>query len=369
MRSRILGFVVTVQSVLFLGHWFIYQTWTSFDHASDPPGISWLAIAIALLSITFVTASLLAWRYPQWPVRVYYTLAATWLGFFSYFLIAAGASWILYGFARTVRLSWQPRSIAFLLFGLALAAGIYGLLNAARVRVRRVPVKLANLPPSWRGRVAALVTDTHLGHVRGAGFSRKLVALLSRLRPDIVLIGGDLYDGTSANARRLAAPLQKLSAPLGAFFVTGNHEEFRNNAQYLEAIEGAGIRVLRNEKVVVDGLQLVGVYHHDSVFPERLRSILRGAQISPSAPSVLLTHAPNQLGIAAEEGISLQLSGHTHGGQYFPFTLVASRIYGAFVHGLHQLGNLLVYTSYGAGTWGPPLRVGTSPEIVLLRFE
>ncbi len=369
MRSRIIGFIVTVQSVLFLGHWFVYQTWTSFDRASDPPGISWLAIAIALLSITFVTASLLAWRYPQWPVRAYYTLAAVWLGLFSYFLIAAGGSWIVYGFGRTLGLHWQPRYIAFLLFGLALAAGVFGLLNAVRVRVRRVPVKLANLPPSWRGRVAALVTDMHLGHVRGARFARRLVALLSRLRPDLVLIGGDLYDGTSADVHRLAAPLRQLSAPLGAFFVTGNHEEFRHGAKYLEAVEGAGIRVLRNEKVVIDGLQLVGVNHRDSVFPERLRAILRGVEISPSSPSVLLTHAPNQLGIAAEEGIALQLSGHTHGGQYFPFTLVASRIYGAFVHGLHQLGNLLVYTSYGAGTWGPPLRVGTSPEIILLRFE
>lgn len=369
MRIRILKFAAFVQIFLFASHWFVYETWSALRRAPDPPGISGLAIVFAILSLTFLSASFLAWRYSNFAVRVYYTAASVWLGFFSYFFFASCLAWVVFGITRLLAPGVPSRPILYACLGAGFAAGLYGLLNSALIRVRRVPVKLANLPDSWRGRVAALVTDAHLGHVRGVRFARRLVDKISRFQPDVVLIGGDLYDGTAADAHRLAEPLRHIAAPFGAFFITGNHEEFHHRAQYIEAVERAGVRVLNNEKVVLDGLQLVGVHDRDSALPDRFRAILRNANLDPEAPSILLTHAPNLLGIAADEKIDLQLSGHTHGGQFFPFTWFTSRIYGPFVYGLNRLGNLLVYTSYGAGTWGPPLRVGTSPEIVLFSFE
>lgn len=369
MRKRIFVFLATFQSLLLGLHWFVYETWVAFRRAPDPPGISWLAIAVAILSVTFLTATLLARRYSQFPVRLYYTVSAVWLGFFSFFFVAACASWIVYGAARLLRLGWQPPHIAFALFGAAILAGLYAMLNSARTRVTRISVKLTNLPGSWRGRVAALVTDTHLGHVRGRRFAQRIAGMLARLAPDIVLIAGDLYDGTAVNAPKLAAPWHQIAAPLGTYFIAGNHEEFGDYSKYLSAVEHSGVRVLNNEKVVVDGLQLVGVHHHDSVQPDHFRGVLRRADLDPDVASILLTHAPHHLSVAAEEKISLQLSGHTHAGQYFPFTWIASRIYGPFVYGLQGLGDLLVYTSCGAGTWGPPMRLGTNPEIVLITFE
>jgi uncharacterized protein len=369
MRTRIIAFVAILQAILLLGHWFVYETWTAFEPAADPPGISTLALVFAFLSITFVTASLLAWRFYEWPVRIYYTAAAVWLGFFNFFFLAAIATWIALGVVRVMRLPVSDQHVAFLFFGAALIAGIAGLVNSMAIRVRRVPVKLPNLPESWRGRVAALVTDTHLGHVRGVGFARQIVARISRLKPDVVLIAGDFYDGTAANIRKLAEPLRALKAPQGSFYIAGNHEEFGDHTKYLEAVSATGVRVLNNEKVVLDGLQLIGVHFRDAVRADRLRQVLDGARVDRSSASILLTHAPDQPAVAAEAGISLQVNGHTHGGQFFPFTILTKRIYGAFVYGLSRLGNLLVYTSYGAGTWGPPLRLGTNPEIVLLQFE
>jgi uncharacterized protein len=369
MRTRIIAFVAILQTILLLGHWFVYETWTAFEPAADPPGISTLALVFAFLSITFVTASLLAWRFYEWPVRIYYTAAAVWLGFFNFFFLAAIATWIAFGVVRVMRLPVSDQDTAFLFFGAALIAGIAGLVNSMAIRVRRVPVKLPNLPESWRGRVAALVTDTHLGHVRGVGFARQIVARISRLKPDVVLIAGDLYDGTAANIRKLAEPLRALKAPQGSFYIAGNHEEFGDHTKYLEAVSATGVRVLNNEKVVLDGLQLIGVHFRDARRADRLRQVLDSARVDRSSASILLTHAPDQPAVAAEAGISLQVNGHTHGGQFFPFTILTKRIYGAFVYGLSRLGNLLVYTSYGAGTWGPPLRLGTNPEIVLLQFE
>jgi predicted MPP superfamily phosphohydrolase len=130
-----------------------------------------------------------------------------------------------------------------------------------------------------------------------------------------------------------------------------------------------GVRSLNNEGVTVDGLQLLGIHDGEASDPESFRETLRRMKIDRNAPSVLLAHKPENLRIAADEGVSLQLSGHTHRGQFWPWTLVVARIYRQFAYGLHRLDGLQVYTSSGVGTWGPPLRVGTKSEIVLFRFS
>lgn len=366
LRSRIVVFIAVIQTVLFAAHWYLYQTWTFFW---GTPSASGLKITLAILSVSFVLASLLAWRSSHGIVRVLYTISAVWLGTLSFCFLAACACWATYGGARLLGLHPNRRELVALFLAAALAASSYGMVNAAWTRIRRVSVKLPNLPESWRGRVAALVTDTHLGHVRGSRFMQRIVTTLTRLRPDVVFIAGDMYDGTVARVRELAQPWARLATPLGAFFVLGNHEEFTDSTKYLDAVEHSGIRVLNNEKVTVDGLQIVGVHYRDSTNDDHFRAVLRNADVDRDRASILLTHAPDRLQIAEEEGFSLQLSGHTHGGQFFPFTWITSRMYGKFVYGLQRLGNLLVYVSYGAGTWGPPLRLGTTPEIVLIQFD
>jgi len=367
IRARIAGFVTAIQSILFLAHWFVYQTWTFFRVDSDPA--SFTQAILALLSVSFVAASLLAFRYFNPFVRLLYRIAATWLGVFNFFFLAACACWTAYLGSRLLAFPLNGPFIADSFFGVALLAGVYGVINARWIRVKRITVKLPNLPISWRGRVAALVSDVHLGHVNGYGFMRRIVATLSRLSPDIVFITGDLYDGSKVDANELAAPWKELSAKFGAYFVTGNHEEFSDSTKYLDAIKGSGIGVLENDKITINGLQIVGVNDGDSADPHGFRSILERADLDRNRASILLTHSPRQMEIAENAGISLQLSGHTHGGQIFPFTWFTTRIFGEFTYGLKRFGELMVYTSSGAGTWGPPMRVGTTPEIVLIRFE
>jgi uncharacterized protein len=370
LRKRSIAiFLAIIQSILFAAHWFVYRTWSDFWVQGDPPGISATAWAVAILSVSFVIASLLAWRYANVLVQILYRLAAVWLGLLSFLFFAACACWILYGASRIFRWHVDARILAAASFGTALAAGVFGLVNAAWVRVKRVHVRLPNLPELWHGRKAALVSDTHLGHVRGVSFVRRIVARLNRLKPDIVFVAGDFYDGTAVNPGELAKPLSEIAAPRGVYFVTGNHEEFRDSAAYVDAMKSAGVRVLENEKVNVEGLQIVGVFHRDSVRDARLQEILAHANIDPARASVLIAHEPRHLDVAERSGISLQVSGHTHGGQFVPWTWFASRIFGPFVHGLQRFGKMMVFTSYGAGTWGPPMRVGTYAEIVLLEFE
>jgi len=318
VRKRIAIFVAIVQSVLFAAHWFIYRTWSDFWIAADPPGISRLGWAVAILSVSFVAATFLAWRYTNQVVRTIYRIAAVWLGLLSFLFFAACGCWLLLGAAHLLGWHLRNRVLVGALFGAAAGASLYGVVNAAWLRVKRVRVRLPNLPQSWRGRVAALVSDTHLGHVRGLGFVRRIVTRLNRLQPDIVFLAGDLYDGTAVNAAKLAEPLSEVAAPQGTYFVTGNHEEFTDPGKFVEAMTRAGVRVLKSEKIIVDGLQIVGVYYHDSTREPRLQEILRNAAIDRNCASILIAHEPRHLEVAEREGISLQVSGHTHGGQFVP---------------------------------------------------
>jgi predicted MPP superfamily phosphohydrolase len=369
MRGRMAVFISIIQVILFAVHWFVYATWMSFTGTANAPGVSAAKIILVLLSVSFVITSLLAFSYSNILIRILYTISAVWLGMLSFLFLAASLSWLTYAATVLLGLPFHKQTIALLFFAVAAFASAYAIINALFIRVRRISVKLPNLPESWRGRVAALVSDVHLGHVRGHGFTQRIVHMLLRLRPDVVFITGDLFDGTSANLERVAEPWVHLTPPLGAFFVTGNHEEFSNQSKYLDAVRTSGIRVLDNEKVSLDGLDLVGVHHGALLHSETFRSILRKASLDPKRPSILLAHAPDQLRIAEEEGISLQLSGHTHRGQFFPWTWITTRIYGPFVYGLRRLDRLLVYTTSGAGTWGPPMRLGAAPELVLIHFE
>ena len=374
MRSRLFIFISIVQSILFLGHWFLYVTLASFfGAAASSAGVK---IVLALLSVSFVLSSFRAWYSHQPLVRVWYTISAVWLGLASYLMWASLLCWIVYGIAKVFRLGWEPRIIAATLFSAAILVAQYGVINAARLRVTQISVALPNLPAQWRGRVAALVSDTHLGHVRNGRFIRRVVRTLESLKPDVVFLAGDLYDGTSGNFERLAEPWTALTTPHsppavphGVYYIAGNHEEFYGEQEYHQPLVNAGVRELNNQKVEIDGLQVIGVHYRDATHPDRYRGILRDATIDPDRASVLLLHAPVHLQVAESEGVTLQLSGHTHGGQFFPYTWIARRVWGKFIHGLQKLGRLQVYTSYGAGTWGPPMRVGTWPEIVLIRFE
>ncbi len=369
MRTQIAIFVAIVQSILLFGHFAIYETWIELWGAPEPRAALWLRIVLGILSVSFVAASLVSFRYSNVAVRAFYRVAAGWLGFMGFLFFASGLCWIVYGAAWLVGWRGEGRAIVAALFSAAILTGFYGIVNAARTRVKRVSVKLGNLPEAWRGRSAVLVSDTHLGQVRSFGFSRKIVAMVARLRPDVVFIAGDLYDGVEVDLVGLAKPWSELSVPLGVFFVAGNHEEFSNRAKYLDAVASAGVRVLNNEKAIVDGMQIVGVPYHATVNSEVFSSALAKADIDRNRASILLSHAPHRLEIPESAGISLQLSGHTHHGQMIPFTWIVDRIFGPFAYGLHRFGNMMVYTSCGAGTWGPPMRVGPDPEIVVLRFE
>jgi len=366
---RFVLFVGIVQSILFLGHWFLYRTLMRFFGLVNPSVLLTMRVGMALLSISLVATSFLAFRYSSLLVRCLYTGAASWLGIFYFLFLAAILAWIFYGLAKLLHFPLDRKILIEILIGMALVASLYGLINAAMVRITRIDVQLPGLASSWKGKTAVWVSDTHLGQVRNFGFAQKIGAMVKDLRPDIIFIGGDLYDGEAVDVDKVIEPFSRPSAPHGSYFITGNHEEFSDNTKYLQAVRRAGMRVLYNEKVELDGLQIIGVDYRESRAEEPFRSILKKIEIDRLKPSILLKHTPFHLQVARDHGITLQLSGHTHHGQVFLFRFITSRVYHGYDYGLKRFGDLLVYTSSGAGTWGPPMRVDTNPEIVVITFR
>ena len=365
--------IAVMQGFLLVAHWFLYRTWIDFWGPLSTTATWELKGVLLLLGISFILAALLGFRFHNPLVTLIYRIAAVWLGMLNFLFLAACLCWLLsFALWLSPLAADLPRFrplIAIALFALALAAAAYGLVNARWMRIRRVAVALPNLPEVWRGRTALLLSDLHLGNVKGLKFSRRIAAMAEQLDPDIILIPGDLFDGSEADPSHLIAPFETLAPPFGTYFATGNHDEFGKSAHYTAALKDIGIRVLDNERVTLEGLQIVGISYAESVSPLRLRVFLEGLRLDQGMASILLNHVPNRLPIVEGAGISLQLSGHTHGGQVFPFTWFTRRVFGKFTYGLQQFGALQVFTSSGAGTWGPPMRVGTHPEIVLLQFE
>lgn len=257
----------------------------------------------------------------------------------------------------------------------AAAVTAIGFVNARRVaQVVRIDVPLVGLPPALAGFTIAQISDIHVGSTIKGNYVAAIVDRVNGLEADFVAITGDIVDGSVRELSAHTAPLAQLRSRHGAYWVTGNHEYYSGVAEWVAEFRRLGLRGLMNEHVVVehDGahLLLAGVTDYSAhAFDPTQRSDPHAALVGGPAgiPRILLAHQPRTATAAAAAGFDLQLSGHTHGGQFWPWNLFVG-LQQPFTAGLHRLGRLWIYTSRGTGYWGPPKRFGAPSEITLLRL-
>jgi uncharacterized protein len=269
------------------------------------------------------------------------------------------------------------RSItAFSVVVLAVLATAVGFAAARRrARIVHVDVPIRNLPAALHGFSIAQISDVHVGTSIRKEYVDAIVDAVNGLRPDVIAVTGDMVDGPVGELGSHIAPLARLSARHGTFLVTGNHEYYSGAGPWITEFRRLGLKVLLNEHVVLthDGAPLViaGVTDFSSgQFNPQQRSDPAGALVGApvnSGPRILLAHQPRSAPAAANAGYDLQLSGHTHGGQFWPWNLFV-RFQQPFTAGLHRLNQLWVYVSRGTGYWGPPNRFGAPSEITRLRL-
>ncbi len=246
----------------------------------------------------------------------------------------------------------------------------YGAWEATRLEVTRVEASSPDLPPELDGTRVALVTDIHAGAVRSADFTRQVVDLVNAEQPDLVAISGDLVDGPAERYGPEIAPLADLRAPLGVYVVTGNHEMYRDTANWIEEFRSLGLTVLENESttLAVDGTRFTLAGVHDREGTGRFAPDYDAALDGGAGYVLLLAHQPVQAESVQGRGVDLQLSGHTHGGQMWPLTYLVP-LQQPVVDGLEDVGDVPVLTSRGAGAWGPAVRVGAPPEVPVVTLR
>ena len=278
------------------------------------------------------------------------------------------------------RREWLQQTIGRASLGLGGLLSGYALLQGLRrVAVKRVTVPIRNLPASLDGLRIVQITDVHIGPTLRGPWLQRVVDQINALSPDVIAITGDLVDGPVAALRPHVAPLSQLRAKHGTFFVTGNHEYYAGPNEWIAELRRLGLRVLRNERVGLihdpaapqdSGLDIAGVDDfHSHAFPGHGPDLARAVEgRDRDRPLILLAHQPLQIHEAAEHGVTLQLSGHTHGGQIWPWGYFV-RLQQPFVVGLHRIKETLLYVSCGTGYWGPPMRLAAPAEITELRLQ
>jgi predicted MPP superfamily phosphohydrolase len=374
-------------------HYLLYVSGVQFLALTHPVARRALFWLLILLGISFIPSAVLMRVWPGRLSGVFYFATAFWVGLFIYLLLAAIFSWLVFISGKLTGFSPDMRTVFTLACLLAVGVAVFGTFRAMYPVLKPVDITLKGLPEAWRGKTLVQLSDVHLGTIRGPKFLEQIIEKVNSVRPELILITGDLFDGVSAgNMSDFTSALGRLRAARGVFFVTGNHEGYLGTETPLAILSKTGIRILEHEVVDIDGLQIIGIPFPEHNRPNDVRSLLTESRVyDAEKPGILLYHTPTSIDTnhtdrrsqqtgtywrpdtdmtaARSMGIDLQLSGHSHGGQFFPFTLLTGFIFSGYDYGLHREGDFQIYITRGAGTWGPPMRVGCPPEIPVIRLQ
>jgi uncharacterized protein len=340
----------------------------------DRWGVQLLFIFFLILMITAPIGTRLLERSGyEWAAKLVGYIGYYWMGFVFLSLwgfLVVGVIGLAFKLLNSLSITNLPpiagKGSSLIVFATVLVICVYGHMEAHRIKVERVEIKTDKLPQGMQRFKIAQISDVHLGIINGKGRLEEIVDLIRAEQPDLLVATGDLVDGDMARNGEIHELLNQIQPPFGKYAVTGNHEFYAGLAQALETIERSGFRVLRGEGVTIDGvLNVVGIDD------PTIRSATDETSLLTSSRNGLFTlflkHRPEvpkeSLGL-----FDLQLSGHTHLGQIFPFRFLTGMVY-PMQNGLYDLaGGSKLYTSRGSGTWGPPIRVLSPPEVTIIEL-
>lgn len=371
---RYLIFFSIATFVLFGMHWVVYR---QFRLAFGIPASAiWLKAVVVFLALSYIgSVSLGRWK-PNGVTEFIVLCTSFWLGISVYLFLFGFAGDLLSGlfalvkFSRWTGIPWEEwrRFVAFSTLSISIFVSIWAISVAfGKFTIKQVEQRIERLDPSLDGMKVIVVSDLHLGAVHRDGFSRRITKAINELQPDLVVIPGDLADGDPYLLKEKIAPLSGIHAKYGVYWCTGNHEYYTGQGIVVAGMDSAGIPVLRNQAVSVANGKLYVAGVNDptdkSMGGEGTRYDKALANLDPKIPVILMAHQPRLFRDAFKLGADIMVSGHTHGGQLWPFNYIVDRVW-EVPRGAYREGNHLLYVSVGIGTWGPPMRLSQPPEIV-----
>jgi uncharacterized protein len=349
--------------VYLLAHSLMFFIWRYFFSLDN------IYLQITAAAILFISAALIIiaplfihWR-DNIMSRALYLVMALWAGFSLNSILLAGLYFlIIFIWPSVIDITRAYLDIYILILPLLML--LPEAWAARSIKVSLANVSINNLPKSWEGKKIIHVSDVHLGPIWRQAFFEKLVAQINSLSVDAVFITGDLFDGMEADFSWFHE--RKIIAPFGVYYSFGNHDIILGKDRVKALLSHSGIRVLDDELVLEQGLQIIGLscYYEGKI--DISSKLVNEIGLNRTQSSILLYHEPKDVKAIKDLGINLQLSGHVHAGQMFPFNLLAKLLYGGFVNGLYKLEDFNLSLTAGAGTWGPPLRLGSRSEIRLI---
>jgi predicted MPP superfamily phosphohydrolase len=381
--SGMLFFLAIALSIYGLVNFYILRR--GFQALAGYPQARWVFVAVFLALVVAYPAGRIAMGFGRNSLSGFFVSAGSFHLALMLYLFLGVLLVDLFRLANAVlpfvpkTLATRPEKTGLVLFILVAATSLLvivgGAVNAARPRLRELEISI-DKPAGGRKSLAIVVaSDVHLGTIAGSSRLKALVERINALAPDIVLLPGDIVDEsvTAREEEEMTEVFQRISAPLGVFSVPGNHEYYGGLERNLAYLRKWGVRVLEDEAVLVEGsFYVIGRKDPTEVRRGEVRTpieeIMKEGRVDPNLPLILLDHQPIRLEQAERAGIDLELSGHTHAGQLFPFNLINKRIYEQNWGPLLK-GRTHYYVSCGVGTWGPPVRTGSVPEIVRIRLS
>jgi predicted MPP superfamily phosphohydrolase len=391
MSIRILLFLIFTFAIYFGIHAFLWFSFVKFFSISNQLTRTVLVVALGFLSISFILSAILIHITHIFIARAYYYLSGFWIGFAIYLFIIFIIFWVVHFGLSKAGLDFNSIIGASAII-LALIITLHGAWNAMNPVVKNIDITINNLPSDWKNKRIIQISDVHLGAINGINFMERVVERINSLNPYIVVITGDLFDGMGSHPDNYIDILNKLNTEKGIYFATGNHETYIGRDNALSALKQTKINVLDNEMALVSGMQIIGISFPDfNDNNDRKNIISEIPGYSKDIPSILLYHEPTNLdqgegknstwhakrylapdtdfSIQKQSGIDLQLSGHTHAGQFFPFNIITKWIFNGYHYGLFGIDNFQLYVSSGTGTWGMPIRNSHKSEIVSIILE
>jgi len=383
-------FIAIFIALIFLTHFGVYHFFLTVFDVDQIKIKKIVGVVFFLLSFSFFGSMIIVRLWENPLSRSFYAFSGIWIGFLVNFLLFYALFGIFLLLFKFAGLNLNLLLIGRALFVLAIMYACFGVYNVFHPRIKNIDIVIDNLPENWKGKKIVQISDLHLGKVLGNRFLSDIVDKVNRTDPDAIVITGDLFDGVDGNLDGFTDKLSELKSKKGVFYVTGNHEIYLGVGEAISALEKTNIRFLDDEVVDLDGLQIIGISFPAFGETKDGKKIIEENKIfDPKKPNILLYHSPTNIFAdkdnnghsdiyfspdvnfddAKDLGINLQLSGHTHKGQIFPFDFVTRLIYGKYNYGLHKEGDFSIYTTSGTGVWGPTMRTGSRSEIVVITLK
>jgi len=360
---QLIFFAVSIL-VLLAGHVLFGFAFIKIFHINSFEGRVLVSLIFLFLFLSTVIASYLIHKCDNVFTRWYYMFAGFWIGLLANLSLMIFLVLILKSVGLIFDFSFPllTLKLIFLVGGVLISA--FGLYMAWVPKVTTYEVIIKDLPDEWNNKVVVQISDVHLGPVyRERSFAR-LLNKVQTLNPEAVFITGDLFDGMESDFHWLNHPFTKMRVPQGIYYSFGNHDLYLGFDRAMELLKGNPVTILDNKMTVVNGLQIIGINYSFNKDFDLEEAILKQVGYSKGKPSILLFHEPKNIKLAEKAEIDLQLSGHTHNGQIFPFNYLAKLAYKGYGHGIFTEGDFSLIVNRGAGTWGPPIRTSGQSEIV-----